>query len=214
MFAFRRRLAATALTALSALALTASSAHAGAITDNADCSAQPTLDRTFLPWADLANYAPAPDGGVEADAAGWTLSGGAAVVNGNSAFFVGGEDHTRKLSLPRGSSAVSAPTCVGLEWPTIRFFARSTGSSLVSNLSTLGVEVLFEEELTGLTVALPIGVVTPGSSWQPTLPMVMVANTLGAVHKGGKIPVAFRFTPTGASGWEIDDLYIDPWRGP
>ena len=40
------------------------------------------VSRPFLPWLDLAWYEAAPDGGFEAGADGWTLSGGAAVVDG------------------------------------------------------------------------------------------------------------------------------------
>ncbi len=139
------------------------------------------------------------------------MAGGAASTDGNESFFVGAPTDSRSLRVPSGSGATSAPTCVGLEWPTIRFFARSSGTSL---LSSLRVDVLSESGSTGATRSITIGAATPGSSWRPTSQMVMIVNTLGALSEDGMVPVAFRFTPVGAGSWQIDDLYIDPWRGP
>jgi len=206
-----RRLATVGLGTAAALALLAPGAHAGPISAGADCSAARPLTQPFLPWMDPASYALSPDGGLEAGAAGWKLSGGAVPSAGNERFFVGESSDSRSLSLPGGSSATSPPTCVGLQWPTVRLFTRSSGTGL---LSSLHVDVLFESALTGATRSLRIGAATPGVDWRPTLPMVMVVNTLGALSQDGMVPVAFRFTPVGAGSWQIDDVYVDPWRGP
>jgi hypothetical protein len=29
---------------------------------------------------------------------------------------------------------------------------------------------------------------------------------------GQRTPVRFRFTPVGGASWQIDDVYVDPWR--
>jgi hypothetical protein len=92
---------------------------------------------------------------------------------------------------------------VGLEHPTLRFFARNTGSAL----STLRVDVRVETSL-GLVLTLPLAVVVAGSSWQPTLPMPVLVNLLPLLP-GQYTPVAFRFTPLGGN-WRIDDVYVDP----
>lgn len=210
MVKIRSRLAALAV-AVGALALAAPLAHAGPIGDGADCSVQSPLSQPFLPWADPASYALAPDGGLEHGAAGWTVSDGAATTAGNERFLVGGVTDSRALSLPSGSSATSPPSCVGLEWPTIRVFTRSSGTSLSSSLR---VEILYDSLLTGETQSVQIGAVTPGADWQPTPQMAAIVNTLGALTKDGMVPVAYRFTPQGAGSWQIDDLYVDPWRGP
>jgi hypothetical protein len=97
--------------------------------------------------------------------------------------------------------------CVGLEHPTLRFFARNTGSPL----SVLGVEVKFEDAA-GSVHSLPIGTVAAGGSWQPTAPMVIGVNLLPLLP-GEYTPVAFEFTPYGFGGnWRIDDVYVDPYR--
>ena len=61
---------------------------------------------------------------------------------------------SRSLSLGASGVATSRPVCVGLEHPTLRFFARNSG--LLT--STLTVEVLFETSL-GAVLSVPIGVV-------------------------------------------------------
>ena len=50
-----------------------------------------------------------------------------------------------------------------------------------------------------------------GGAWQPTLPFPVLASLLPLLP-GSKTPVAFRFTPAGAGSWQIDDVYVDPWR--
>jgi hypothetical protein len=172
--------------ALAALAVAAPQAHAA-------CPDQP-LDRTFLPWLDPAFYQEAPDSGFETGGA-WTLAGGATVVDGNQPYLSG----SKSLDLPVGSSATTAPVCVTVAHPTIRFFARNTGSAL----APLTVTVKFKT-LLGLSVELPVGVVLGGADWQPTLPLLLVGNLLSN-------EVRFTFTPAPGSAWQIDDVYIDPY---
>jgi hypothetical protein len=185
----------------------APSAQAGPLVASAgNCDAQ-ELSQPFMPWADPASYTLAPDGGFEEAGSSWSLSGGAAVVSGNESYNVRNAGDARSLKLPSGSSATSATMCVGLEHPTLRLFARNTGSPL----SALKVEVHFEDAV-GNVHSLPIGVVGAGSSWQPTQPMLVTANLL-ALLPGEKTPVAFEFTPVGLGGnWRIDDVYVDPYR--
>jgi hypothetical protein len=189
--------------------LLAPAAHAGDFTSSAtSCSGQ-VLERPFLPWLDVAKYTLVPNGTLESTA-GWTLAGGARLVSGNEAFFVHGAREKYSLSLPDGSSAATRPMCVGLERPTLRFFARNTGSVL----STLKVEVLFED-LTGKVQSATIGLLGGTSAWQPTLPALLLANVTGSLlSTDGTTAVAVRFTPLGrGGGWQIDDVYVDPFRG-
>jgi hypothetical protein len=191
MVALFRRIGLAGVLALAALAFAVPS---GAQADG--CPEQPSA-QTFLPWWDVAWYVPAPDGGFEGGGSGWTLSGGAAVVDGNQPYL----DGARSLRLPGGASATTAPMCIGIEHPTIRLFARNTGSPL----STLAVSVVFRD-LLGIRQELPIGVVTAGSRWAPTAVMPVVANLLSD-------RAAFRFTPLDDRGeWTIDDVYVDPYN--
>jgi hypothetical protein len=102
--------------------------------------------------------------------------------------------------------------CVGLEHPTLRFFARRSGSATSSALSSLRVDVRFEDAA-GDVATLTIGVVPASlhAAWGPTLPMPVVANLLPLLP-GERTPVAFRFTPQGPGSWLVDDVYVDPYR--
>jgi hypothetical protein len=203
---FLRRFAVLAL-AMLALAGAGASQPASASTGCADRA----LGRPFLPWLDLAYYTVAPNGGLEAGSTGWLLRNGASVVRGNETFLVRAPGDQFSLSLPSGSSATTGTTCVGLLDPTVRLFGMNSGSLL----SLLKVEVLYRD-VSGTSRALPIAVVPGTARWQPTLPMPFLANLLNPpLITDGKTDVAFRFTPVGlgTSGWRIDDVYVDPFKG-
>lgn len=146
----------------------------GPVQASTGCDEQP-LSRPFLPWLDLAWYTPVSDD--------WTVEGGAAA------------DGSR-VSLPAGSSATSGPLCVSLAHPTVRFFARNTGS----RTSLLAVSVVFDGQ------TLPVGVVAAGDSWAPSPVLPVVANLVSD-------EAAFTFTPLDSRGeWTIDDVYVDPYK--
>jgi hypothetical protein len=197
-----RRLLAVSAFALALIAAPASAAEQAG--SSADCNAQ-TLSKPFAPWLDYADYTMPDDASFEGGAAGWTLGNGAAVVADNEPFHVNGADDSSALRLPAGSSALSTPICIGLGHPTLRFFARSNTSL---TLSTLRVDVHFRD-FSGKERAIPVGVVLPGSRWQPTLPMPVVANLLSLLP-GGPSEVTLGFTPMGSATWWIDDVYVDP----
>jgi hypothetical protein len=203
------RTGSTALIALAALAVGAGSANAGVLANAAtSCDAQ-SLSQPFAPWLDVAQYTPLPGGDFESAAAGWQLSGGATVAAGNESFKVAGNSDANSLKVPSTGVATSPTICVGLEHPTIRFFAKRNSGGLLG-LSTMRVEVLFENEL-GLVESLPIGVVLGSANWQPTLPMTVIANLLPLLPNQ-HTPVAFRFTSLLGGSWSIDDIQVDPYQ--
>lgn len=189
-------------------ALVPSAAQAGPLVAAASNCEQETLERPFARWLDLLQYQLVPDGSFEAGAAGWTLSGGAKVVAGNEPFYVHGAGESKSLSLPRGSSATTPVMCTRIDKPLMRFFAKSSAGLL--SLSLLSVEVLFETA-GGQVLSLPVGVVTPTTKWQPTLPLPVLASLLPLLP-GAETPIAFRFKPVGSATWTIDNVYLDPAR--
>ena len=178
-------------------------ASAGPLTDRAPGCDTQVLGQPFLAWADVASYTLNPGGSFEDGAAGWSLDG-AAVAAGNEPSFVTNATDARSLSLPGGSSAVSAPICVGIEHPDIRFFASASHAG-----ARLSVDVLFESA-SGDVLSAPIGFVTGSSGWAPTAPFPIVANLLPLLP-GSHTAVAFRFSASGGS-FRIDDLYVDPYQ--
>jgi len=61
--------------------------------------------------------------------ADWSMTGGAAIANGNEFYYVGGSEDSRSLSLPAGASATSPAICVG---PTIRSFVKRQSGGWLS----------------------------------------------------------------------------------
>ncbi len=170
-----------------------------------DCPPQATTD-AFAQWGDDALYTRVADGGFEDGATGWTLRR-ATVVDGNQPWGRDGTGDRRALALSAGGAALSPPLCIGLGHPTMRLFARNTGSPL----GLLSVEILAQTSL-GLTLPLPIGVVSRlRSSWAPTHRMLTLVNLLTLLPPG-VTEVSFRFRAIGiGSSWVIDDVYVDPY---
>jgi hypothetical protein len=199
-----RTFAAALLSSVSLLAFAVPSAHAGLLVKTATGCGTDPVEQPFMPWGDAANYSLVSNGGLEAGTTDWTLSK-ASVVSGNESYYVHSTRDSKSLYLPSGSSATTRAYCVGLSKPSMRFFARSAGTGL---LSSLRVDVLFESSL-GLTLSLPIGTVSPHAAWSPSAKLLIVANLLPLLP-GQETPVAFKFTPQGSGTWWIDDVYVDP----
>jgi hypothetical protein len=190
--------------AVVALAAGAPSASAGLLVESApDCTPKPTT-QPFAQFGDSTQYNLAPGGSFEGGAGSWSLSGGASLVSGNEPWKVAGASHTRSLRLPPGATATSPVICVGLEHPTLRFFAKNNRALL----STMTVEVIAETSL-GLKVAVPIGVLLPNGQWKPSPKILVVANLLPLLP-GEHTPVQLRLTSVGLGTWSVDDFYVDP----
>jgi hypothetical protein len=159
----------------------------------------------FLRWLDPAAYVLSPGGDFEGRS-GWTVSGRGGVVDGNEPFRVGGRRDSFSLLLRDGASATTPPVCVGLLHPTLRFFA--TGGS---GRSWLRVEVLYRT--LGGQATHTVALLPPRARWAPTLPLPFLANALGLTALDGPTTtVRFRFTATGGASWQVDDVYVDPWK--
>jgi hypothetical protein len=205
MNGFMRRALLAALTVVAMTGAIAAPANAGILTASARDCGDETLSLPFARFGDQAEYKLVPGGSLEGALTDWTLKGGAKVVSGNEPWKVGGSGHSKSLVLPAGSTAITAPTCVGIHEPTMRFFAKKNRGLL----STLAVSVYVKTSL-GLVVPVPVGVVGGDGSWHPSSPMLIVANLLPLLPND-RTPVAFQFTPL-LGDWQIDDVYVDPFR--
>ena len=197
-----RILFATAVAAVAALA-PAGTANAGLLSQSAG---PPTYasSKVFSKWLDGTNYTLAPGGAFESNS-GLTFTGGAKIVSGNESSYVHGTGDKNSVLIPQGGTVTTGPICVGLDKPTIRFFAKRPSFSL---LPLLTVEGVFTTKA-GTTASLPmVGVPLAGNSWSLQLPFV----TTGALLElGDTTMMRFRIRAlTGA--WQVDDLYVDPWR--
>ena len=199
--------------ALGLLVLTAALAALSATTTPAKAGlgvACPTAtSKVFAPWNDFAYYGYAPNGGFESGSTGWSLTGSAKVVSGNSPFYTHGKGERYSLSLPAGSSATSPPMCISLFSGKMRFFAMNKG--LAS--SKLKVQIIYGGGVSGLlslvtkTLGLSdFGYVTAGPAWQPSSSVGMLSGTLPLLTQY----VQFRFVPDSSGAWQVDDVYLDP----
>lgn len=156
-----------------------------------------SLSQPFTPWLDYSYYKLAPGG--DGSLTGWSMSGGAQQVPGGEPWNVSGSAGS-SLSVPAGGAAVSPATCVDAAYPTLRFFdvTGTPGSSAA-------VSVVFN----GLTI--PVGLITPGTHWSPTLPMTTLSAIPGLLD-GGAADIQLQFTGLTGSV-QVDDVYIDPYHG-
>jgi hypothetical protein len=159
-------------------------------------------ERPFAQWGDYMAYSLVEDGTFESGGAGWSLAGGAKVVDGNEPFYVHAAGERRSLLLPRGSTATSPPVCMTILRPTMRFF-----SVAPTGAASLRVEVV-SRNLLGILSVVDGGTVRAGSSWQPTPAMSLLGTNLSSLIF--TIWVQFRFRPVDAAV-TIDDVYVDPW---
>lgn len=190
-----------------ALAVGAAAFFAAAGSAQAACPVTPTT-KAFAKIGDLADYTLAPGGNFESGASGWSL-GGASVVAGNEPLFLGSPFDKRSLAVPAQARAVSPAFCVGVEHPTFRLTARMTGGSWGS----LAVKLRWTESsgrVNETTVASLDG--AGYRTWKPT-PTITLAPTLPLWASGQSLKVQVVLDPEDFGGaWQVDDLYIDPYR--
>jgi hypothetical protein len=155
----------------------------------------------FAAWSDYAYYAFAPDGGFEAGASGWSLSGGARAVAGNETFYVHSKTDKTSLSLPVGASATSPGMCISLLSSKMRFVARGDSGSKVK------VQIIYRGLLSNVLGILDGGTYTVGGGWKPSPQIGMLGGVLPLLTSS----VSFRFTAVGGAA-AIDDVYLDPMK--
>jgi hypothetical protein len=200
-----RRVVVAAISAVAMTGAIAAPANAGILTASAKDCGDESLSQPFAQFGDNAQYKAVQGGSFEGSLTDYTLIGGAKVVSGNEPWKVGGSNHGKSLVLPAGSSVITPTSCVGLAEPTLRFFAKKNSGLL----STLAVSVYVKTSL-GLVVPVPVGVLLGNGQWKASPKMLIVANLLPLLP-GDRTPVAFQFTPLLGS-WQIDDVYVDPFR--
>jgi hypothetical protein len=165
------------------------------------CPSQP-LAQVFLPWGDPGRYGLVPDGGMESRDGAWSLGGAAVFAGPNEPFFVRSRKDLWSLSVPAGASATSAPTCIELGHPTLRFFLRNAGAAA----ARLQVSVEYVDPA-GISRSQPIAALGGSSAWAPTPILPILVNLTSPLAAQN---VTLRFRPSGGS-WQIDDVYVDPY---
>jgi hypothetical protein len=171
----------------------------------ASCPTQP-VSTPFSQWGDSNDYFLVPGGSFEgtADQLGWTLSN-ASLTTGNEPFNVNDPGDQQSLTINGGGIATSPYFCVDETMSGLRFFAAQ-----VSAGTDLRVRALVQNPDGSVTV-VPIADLADGSmpAWAPTDAL----GGSGRLPDGSSIMVALRFrAPVSSGSWQIDDIYVDPYR--
>jgi hypothetical protein len=198
------------LTGAALFAALPGAANAGVLVASAPSCTNGVLSQSFAQFGDSRNYFLVPGGSFETAAKGWSL-GNARVVSDQEPWRVNRDGGTHALSVPAGGSVVSPTVCVGIEHPSMRFFAHRSGGGLLAVASQLVVTARVETSL-GLVVEVPVGTITSltnGTSWNRTPVQVVLASLLPLLP-GEHTPIQFRFTSVGTAAWVIDDVFVDP----
>jgi len=196
----RLRRAIFSVAALTCVAMFASTSVA-----LASCPTQP-VSNPFSQWGDSNDYFLVPGGSFEgtSDQVGWTLSN-ASLTTGNEPFNVNDPGDQQSLTINGGGSATSPFFCVDDTMSSLRFFAQQAGGG-----TDLRVKALLQNP-DGSVTAVPIADLADGSmpTWAPTDSL----GGSGRLPTGSSILVALRFrAPLSSGSWQIDDIYVDPYR--
>jgi hypothetical protein len=187
----------SALAAVTVVCALAASTGAGA--DSLLGGSCGTLAPTFAPWGDLSDYYFPANGGFEAGSAGWTLAGGAGVVDANEPFFLNSASDAHALQLPSGGSA-AVSLCYGVAYPALRFVVAGAGARVHVWVTT--------QNLLGIVSTLDGGTFTAGSDWAPSPKLSTLLSALVAPF--GAKTMQLHIGVSGGTAL-IDDLYVDPF---
>jgi len=170
----------------------------------ASCPDQ-SLTTPFTQWGDNNSYFLVPGGNFEGtpDQVGWTLTG-ASLTPGNEPFYVDGSGDSQSLTISAGGSATSPYFCVDNTMSDLRFFAQEATAG-----SDLNVQALVQTP-NGVQ-SVPVEDLADGSmpAWAPTQPV----GDSGSLPDGDTVMVALEFSvPQSAGSWQVDDVYVDPYR--
>ena len=198
----------TVTAVLAGLAAMALPSTAGAWTTSPSSCPAPALLQAYKAFGDMRSYELAPGGSFEAGTAGWTLSTGAKVAAGNEPWYLNSLTDGSSLSLAPGAVATSPLMCVDINYPTFRLPVRT----LDPNGNTdLDIEVRYPDgaDRSWKKVRTESGKLEQG--WRITSDIDLKPDTFSG--RAGQRQVSLRFTArgkTGAPGWRIDDVYVDP----
>jgi hypothetical protein len=192
------------LAALTAAAMFALPAAAFA----SSCPAQATTT-PFTHWGDTASYFPLAGANFESPlaAGGWTVAGAERTL-GNEPFYVGNSTDSHSLTIDGGGVAVSPAFCIDASMPYFRFFAHALSAN-----ANLQVRLLVQSAAGPLSIPMSQAAdLTAGSmaSWGPTSQLTLADGVTAAPGQSALGRLVFRVT--GRGSWQIDDIYVDPYR--
>lgn len=200
----RVRKVITRLAAVTAFGVFASTGVAAA-----NCVQQPT-SQPFSQWGDTKSYFLLPGGAFEGGylPSGWSFWNASPTL-GNEPFHVHSAYDTWDVTLAPGGSAISPSFCMDATMPSFRFFAHQTvpGSALKVTLQvSSGTQLV-------TTLTSTVSSLSDGSfpTWAPTgsLNLASLLNIGSSATLTGRL---YFSVGTGFGQWQLDDVYVDPYR--
>jgi hypothetical protein len=198
----RRRLAyGAALTVVMALVIPATAFAAS-------CPVQATTT-PFTKWGDTGSYFPLPGGNFETPltASGWIVNGAARTI-GNEPFYVGSSSDSHSLTIGDGGFAVSPAFCLDDSMPYFRFFSRALGAR-----GNLELRLLVQNGTRSISTPLShVADLSAGAmtTWAPTVQLNLAGGMI--VTNGQSALGRLVFDVAGRGNWQVDDIYVDPYR--
>ncbi len=167
----------------------------------------PPLVSPFAQWGDTSDYFLAPGGSFDGGTSGWVLNDAELSSGAGAGFNFGSISASGSVTIGAGGSATSPSLCVNSTMPSLRFFARQLSRG--GDLSVQGV-VQASEANSAMTVTITE---LPDGSMPSWAPIGRVALLTASLPAGASVNGVLRFSvPAGAGAWQIDDIYVDPYR--
>ena len=152
----------------------------------------------FAAWTDTSLYTPFQGSGFENGASGWSWGNKANVVSGANSGLAGSGSHA--VNIPASGTAKSPWLCVDATTPSLRFMIRRVSGT--GNLTVNGAVSGGDKH--GTTVAVMSGT----STWRPS-PIVVFPDEF---LTSSTLKAQFLFVADPGSVYQIDDVYLDPFR--
>jgi hypothetical protein len=197
----RRRLGCLAALTVTLIVIIPGAAYASS------CPAQPTTT-PFAQWGDTTNYFLLQGSNFEAPLAdsGWTVYRAERTLTSRPSY-VGssGRGDSYALTIESGGTAISPPFCIDASTPDFRFFAHALGAN-----GNLQVRLVMPTATGWSSTPLDVADLTAASmpNWAPTAPI----NLPDGLTTGQSALGRLVFDVAGPSSWQIDDVYVDPYR--
>jgi hypothetical protein len=195
-------------------ALTALACFAGPAAAQAACPTPPTV-KAFQAFGDSSDYFLAPNGGFESGATSWTLSN-ASVGYGNESHFLRSASDSHSLRIVPGGKAVSAAICLDTTRTGYRFFARqagyTAGPDLMVSVRFTGADGITREQQIDQLTGANYRSWTPSRFWAPST-AAQIFQAIGfTANDTASVRLVFTAENETGPSWQIDDLYVDPYR--
>ena len=176
------------------------------------CAPSPNVSPVFQQFGDTSSYFLAPGGSFNGPGTGgWSLNN-ATLTPGGDPFNIGGPG-SQTLTISANGSAQSPSFCVDSTMPSFRFVTNEVAPG-----SDIRVDALYHVGGPGSGPGVPNGNTTVtltdiadgayGSTWAPVQPILFKA-----LPAGTSASVSLKFSvPQSSGAWQIDDVFIDPYR--